>query len=113
MGGQCFQTLEIPTTTPTLDETFGEVGTSARELTPFYRERLRPGLNVHTAHAEMEGMAHLPLLRDLLESVRREVRFTRLIDAAEQTRDAPVAQVAVAPIAGRAGTLAWQEAERG
>ncbi|MFN8627906.1 MAG: polysaccharide deacetylase family protein [Candidatus Binatia bacterium] len=113
MGGQCFRTLEIPTTTPTLDETYGEVGTSAGELTAFYRDRLRPGLNVHTAHAEMEGMAHMPLLRDLLESVRAEVRFTRLIDVAEQTREAPVGQVARAPIAGRAGTVAQQEAERG
>lgn len=109
MGGQRFRTLEIPTTTPTLDETYGEVGNSARELTRFYREQLRPGLNVHTVHAEMEGMTHLPLLRDLLESVRSEVRFTRLIDAAERIQDAPVAHVTVAPIAGRAGTVAWQE----
>ena len=113
MGGQHFRTLEIPTTTPTLDETYGEVGTSARELTPFYREQLHPGLNVHTVHAEMEGMAHMPLLRDLLEAVQPEVRFTRLIDVAEQTRDAPVAQVAIAPIAGRAGTVALQGPEHG
>ncbi|MBP1685408.1 MAG: hypothetical protein H6Q33_1551, partial [Deltaproteobacteria bacterium] len=42
-----------------------------------------------------------------------EVRFTRLIDVAEQTRDAPVAQVAIAPIAGRAGTVALQGPEHG
>jgi peptidoglycan/xylan/chitin deacetylase (PgdA/CDA1 family) len=113
MGGQRFRTLEIPTTTPTLDETYGEVGTTARELTSFYRQQLHPGLNVHTVHAEMEGMGHMPLLRDLLESVRPEVRCTRLIDVAEQTQNAPCASVVVAPIAGRAGTVAWQEAVRG
>lgn len=109
MDGQRFRTLEIPTTTPTLDETYGEAGTTARELTAFYRRQFHPGLNVHTVHAEMEGMPHLPLLRDLLEAVRDEARFTRLIDVAEQMGSAPVAPVVVGPIAGRAGTVAWQE----
>jgi peptidoglycan/xylan/chitin deacetylase (PgdA/CDA1 family) len=109
MDGQRFRTLEIPTTTPTLDETYGEAGTTARELTAFYRRQFHPGLNVHTVHAEMEGMSHLPLLRDLLEAVRQEAQFTRLIDVAEQMGSAPVTPVVVGPIAGRAGTVAWQE----
>lgn len=113
MGGQRFRTLEIPTTTPTLDEIYGEVGTTAGELTTFYRQHLHPGVNVHTVHAEMEGMAHMPLLRHLLESVRHEVRWSRLIDVAEQTTAAAVAQVIVGAIAGRAGTVAWQERARG
>lgn len=109
MGGRRFRTLEIPTTTPTLDETYGRVGTTARELTAFYRPQLHPGLNVHTVHAEMEGMPHLPILRDLLEAVRDQVRFTRLIDVAEQRHAVGVGRVIVGPIAGRAGTVAWQE----
>jgi undecaprenyl phosphate-alpha-L-ara4FN deformylase len=112
MDGQRFRTLEIPTTTPTLDETYGEYGTSARELTAFYRRQLHPGVNVHTVHAEMEGMPHLPLLRDLLESVQREVRWRRLIDVAQEARSAPAARVVIGPIAGRAGTVAWQERAR-
>lgn len=109
MDGQRFRTLEIPTTTPTLDETYGEYGTGARELTAFYRRQLHPGVNVHTVHAEMEGMPHLPLLRDLLESVRREVDCRRLIDIAQDAHSAPAARVVIGPIAGRAGTVAWQE----
>lgn len=112
MNGQRFRTLDIPTTTPTLDETYGRVGTTARELTAFYRQQLHAGLNVHTVHAEMEGMPHLPILRDLLETVRDEVRFTRLIDVAEQTPAADVGRVIAGPIAGRAGTVAWQERSR-
>jgi undecaprenyl phosphate-alpha-L-ara4FN deformylase len=112
MGGLRFRTLEIPTTTPTLDETYVRVGTTARELTAFYRKRLHPGLNVHTVHAEMEGMSHLPILRDFLETVRDEVQFTCLIDVAMQLNSVGVARVVIGPIAGRAGTVAWQEGTR-
>jgi len=112
MGGQRFRTLEIPTTTPTLDETYNRVGTAARELTAFYRKRLHPGLNVHTVHAEMEGMRHLPILRDFLDAVRDEAQFTRLIDVAEQLGSPEVGRVVIGPIAGRAGTVAWQEGTR-
>ena len=112
MGGQRFRTLEIPTTTPTLDETYNRVGTTARELTAFYRKRLHPGLNVHTVHAEMEGIRHLPILRDFLDAVRNEAQFTRLIDVAEQLGSAEVGRVVIGPIAGRAGTVAWQEGTR-
>lgn len=112
MDGQRFRTLEIPTTTPTLDEAYGEHGTTARELTAFYRRQLRPGLNVHTVHAEMEGMPHLPLLRDLIESVRQEVQWKQLREVAREHRSAPTARIVVGPIAGRAGTVAWQEPQR-
>jgi undecaprenyl phosphate-alpha-L-ara4FN deformylase len=112
MGGQRFRTLDIPTTTPTLDETYDRVGTAPRELTAFYRRRLHPGLNVHTVHAEMEGMPHLRILRDFLEAVGTEVQFTRLIDVAEQLRSPQVGRVVIGPIAGRAGTVAWQEGTR-
>ncbi len=112
MDGQRFRTLEIPTTLPTLDEAYGRVGTTAGELTAFYRKQLHPGLNVHTAHAEMEGMPHLPLLRDFLDAIRGEVRITRLTEVAEEHQAAAVSRVLVAPVAGRAGTVAWQEEPR-
>ena len=112
MGGQCFRTLEIPTTLPTLDEAFGRVGTTPGELTAFYRQQLRPGLNVHTVHAEMEGMPQLPILRDLLEAVNGDLRFMRLTEVAQEHPSPPVSRVIVAPIAGRAGTVTWQEGAR-
>jgi peptidoglycan/xylan/chitin deacetylase (PgdA/CDA1 family) len=112
MGGQRFRTLDIPTTLPTLDETYGCAGTTASELTAFYIGQLRPGLNVHTVHAEMEGVRQLPLLRDFLSAVRGQVSFPRLIDVAAQLATVPVARVVSGPIAGRAGTVAWQEVPR-
>jgi undecaprenyl phosphate-alpha-L-ara4FN deformylase len=112
MDGQCFRTLDIPTTLLTLDETFGRVGASAAELTRYYRRQMRPGLNVYTAHAEMEGRQQLPLLRDWLQSVHGEVEVLRLIDVAERLDRVPTAAVVVGPISGRHGTVAWQERPR-
>ena len=113
MDGRRFRTLDIPTTLPTLDEAYGREGTTPAELTAFYLRQLRPGLNVYTAHAEMEGIRQLPHLRDLLSTLQAQVAFLRLIDVAERLGSAPVARVVPGPIAGRAGTVAWQEAAHG
>jgi undecaprenyl phosphate-alpha-L-ara4FN deformylase len=108
MDGQRFRTIDVPTTLLTLDETYGRVGTTARQLTAYYRQQLHPGLNVYTAHAEMEGRQQLPLLRDWLEAVRGEVEVLRLIDVVERLDNVPAAPVVVGPISGRHGTVAWQ-----
>ena len=108
MDGQRFRTIDIPTTLPTLDEAYGREGTTAAELTAFYTRQLRPGLNVYTAHAEMEGIRQLPLLRDFLTALRGQVTYLRLIDVAARLETVPVARVVPGPIAGRAGTVAWQ-----
>lgn len=113
MDGQRFRTVEIPTTLPTLDETYGRVGTTPSELTAFYRAQLHDGLNVYTAHAEMEGCRQQPHLRDLLEALRGEATVARLIDVARQLPAVPSARVVAGPIDGRAGTVAWQEVPRG
>jgi peptidoglycan/xylan/chitin deacetylase (PgdA/CDA1 family) len=107
-GGRTFDTAEIPTTWPTLDESYGVMGSDARALTAFYTAQLRSGLNVHTIHDEVEGLRHLPLFEALLDALRERVAFVRLIDVAESL-DAvrlPVCAVADRPIAGRAGTVA-------
>ena len=113
MDGRRFRTMDIPTTLPTLDEVYGREGTTPAELTTFYLRQLRPGLNVYTAHAEMEGIRQLPHLRDFLGALQGHVTFLRLIDVAERLDTAPVARVVPGPIAGRAGTVAWQEAAHG
>jgi len=110
-GGRTFDTVEIPTTWPTLDETYGVIGTDEPELTRFYLGHVRPGLNVHTVHAEVEGLRHLPLFEALLDALGERVACARLIDVAERldTAALPVCAVAAAPIAGRAGTVATQQ----
>jgi peptidoglycan/xylan/chitin deacetylase (PgdA/CDA1 family) len=114
MDGQRFRTLEIPTTLPTLDETYGRIGTTPQALTTFYVQQLRSGLNVYTAHAEMEGIRQLPHLRHFLSAVRDQASVARLIDVARQLDGAggtvPVARIVPRTIPGRAGTVACQEA---
>ena len=110
VSSRTFQTIEIPTTWPTVDETYGEVGSDADALTRFYLTQLRPGLNVHTIHAEVEGMRHLPIFESLLDALRERVTFVRLIDVAEalDPSQLPACPVVDATTAGRAGTVATQ-----
>lgn len=109
-GGRTFAVPELPTTWPTLDEVYGLIGTDAAPLTAFYLDQLRPGLNVHTVHAEVEGMSLRPLFEALLDALRERVAFVRLIDVAARLDPAalPVCAVANGTVAGRAGTVAVQ-----
>lgn len=109
VDGRTFRTVEIPTTLLTLDETFGRYGTSAAELASYYTAQLHLGLNIYTAHAEMEGRAQLPIFRHWLQSLRGTVRTARLIDIAAGLGEVPICGVRAAPIEGRHGTVAWQE----
>lgn len=113
-GGREFRTIEIPTTWPTLDETYGLVGVDAATLNAFFLARLRPGLNVHTIHAEAEGLQLLPLFEALLDALPPRVQVVRLIDVARQLEadHLPLCRVVDAPIEGRAGTVATQEPGR-
>jgi peptidoglycan/xylan/chitin deacetylase (PgdA/CDA1 family) len=112
VGAQTFSTAEIPTTWPTLDETYGAVATDSAALLRCYIEQLRPGLNVHTIHAEVEGLRHLPLFESLLDALQERATFVRLIDVASSLDPAalPACRMVAAPIAGRSGTVATQHA---
>jgi len=111
-GGRAFATPEIPTTWPTLDEVYGRVGTDAAALNAFYRAQVQPGLNVHTIHAEVEGMSLRPLFEALLDALRGQVEFVRLIDVAGGLDRAalPRCPVGNGTVEGRAGTVAVQGA---
>ncbi len=111
-GGRSFRTPEIPTTWPTLDEVFGREATEVDALVRYYRAQLRPGLNVHTLHAELEGMAHKDLLARLLDALLPNVECVRLIDVAGTLApdSLPAHRVATGRVPGRAGTVAVQEA---
>ncbi len=108
--GRVFRTPEIPSTWPTLDETYGEVGTERAELVRFYLGCVRDGLNVHTIHTEVEGLPHLELFGEMLAALKPEVEFVRLDAEAERLHGAelPVHDVMPRPIAGRHGTVAMQ-----
>jgi undecaprenyl phosphate-alpha-L-ara4FN deformylase len=113
IDGRRFRTLQIPTTLPTMDELLGESGITAETVNDFYLSSLRPGLNVHTIHAELEGMSLSPVFRQLLERLaERGTRFMTLSEAAEEFgRKAPSAALSMGEIDGRAGRVALQEGE--
>lgn len=115
IDGEVFATPEIPSTLPTLDEVMG-TSTVARagSLVDFYLQQMsEERLNVHTIHAETEGMGQLCSFGALLAALQqRGARFRRL-DEVAATLDAPrlpTAEVARITLDGRAGWVAGQAA---
>jgi hypothetical protein len=108
--GRCFSTLQIPTTWPTMDELIGENGITRENINDHYMSLLKPGLNVHTIHAELEGNAVVDQFVDLLNRLQeRQVRFITLAEAAaEFGGDAPYCELEMGYIEGRAMPVALQ-----
>lgn len=118
-GGRLFQTLEIPSTLPTLDETLAwpDLQTDDDQLA-FYREGAR-GTQVHTVHVEVEGRSKLPLFSRILDAwIAGAVAFVTLEDLAREalTRKAeiPTRQLNRARLRGRGGQVStgWLDAEK-
>lgn len=107
-----FSTLQIPTTWPTMDEIVGENGIIPETANDHYLSLLKPGLNVHTIHAELEGKAMAPLFIDLLNRLLElGARFITMGEAAAgYACNAPDNTMSMGEIPGRAGKVAIQGA---
>jgi len=107
---------EIPTTLPTLDEVMGrpELRDNS-QIIRFYLDRLDEArLNVHTIHAETEGMGQLDCFVGLLRAIKeRGGSFVKLEDVAADLKHAepPVYDVVRVELDGRAGWVAGQGTE--
>ncbi|MDH4162020.1 MAG: polysaccharide deacetylase family protein [Nitrospirota bacterium] len=113
VAGTVFRTLQLPTTLPTLDELLGRPEYPYDRIADHYCSLLKPGLNVLTIHAEMEGMRHEPFFRSLLGSLKeKSVTIVLLKDVAAgllKDRSAiPVCDMVAGTVDGRSGTLAIQ-----
>lgn len=115
MQGQTFQTLQIPTTLPTLDEVLGLDGMQGEQVNDVLLSQLRSDrLNVHTIHAEVEGRTQLDLFASLLKHLEVQgVAYVKLCDVAkallhQRPDDLPRAAIQPRPIPGRAGEVACQ-----
>ena len=112
--GVVYQTLQIPSTLPTLDELMGRVEYPENRIVDHYLSLLKPGqLNVLTVHAEIEGMQKRELFRELLLRARAAgVRFVVLRDVAQSLlqnrKSIAVCDMRAGEIDGRSGTLALQ-----
>jgi undecaprenyl phosphate-alpha-L-ara4FN deformylase len=110
--GRAFRVPEIPTTLPTLDETYGVIGRDPIVLADDLVRRLRPAaLNVHTIHAELEGGPHCDVLDAFLSRAARRVRFVRLCDEADALDVAalPICEVRDGTVPGRPLPVAVQQ----
>jgi peptidoglycan/xylan/chitin deacetylase (PgdA/CDA1 family) len=113
LGGELIATPEIPTTLPTMDEVMGSPELAGEgAVTRFYMDRFRAdSLNVHTIHAETEGMSQLPAFIELIRALKgRGAEFVRMGDAAAELRAAelPACEVIRSTLPGRAGWISAQ-----
>lgn len=115
MDGVTYQTLQIPTTLPTLDELLGLAAYPESELTNYYLSLLQKDQpNVLTIHAELEGMAYIKWFEQLIQALlANNMHFLTLESLAKQcyqTRDSiPICLMQPDNIPGRSGTLAVQK----
>jgi undecaprenyl phosphate-alpha-L-ara4FN deformylase len=113
--GEAFATPEIPTTLPTMDEVMGPELAESGAIVRFYLDRINAeALNVHTIHAETEGMGQLETFVALVRALKdRGARFVQLRDAATALDRAalPVCEVIRATLPGRAGWISAQGPE--
>jgi undecaprenyl phosphate-alpha-L-ara4FN deformylase len=108
--GKTLCQLQVPTTLPTYDEMIGR-HCSPATYNKTLLEMIRPErLNVLTLHAEVEGIACLPLFQDFLESARQQGRgLVPLGDLLVETTGIREARILKEQIHGREGWLACQE----
>jgi peptidoglycan/xylan/chitin deacetylase (PgdA/CDA1 family) len=115
---EVFVTPEIPTTLPTMDEMMGAPELSDSEaIVDFYLKQFSAiTLNVHTIHAETEGMAHLETFKGLLRGLKEGgARFVQLREIASglATTELPVCELIRTTLPGRAGWVSAQGPEIG
>jgi undecaprenyl phosphate-alpha-L-ara4FN deformylase len=111
--GRVLATPEIPTTLPTLDEVMGRRDLSDDSaLREFYLGLCKPdALNVHTIHAETEGMGQLDNFTALIRALKEQgARFVQLREIASRLNRAelPACEVIRTTLPGRAGWISAQ-----
>ena len=116
IDGVTLATLEIPTTLPTLDEVMGRADLpDAAAIRSFYLDQFKgDALNVHTIHAETEGMSQLESFTALVRALKeRGASFVRLdqVAARHKPPELPICSVICDYLPGRAGWISAQGAE--
>jgi len=109
IGDGVLETIQLPTTMPTMDEVVGRVAKIPAALA----QAVRPGINVFTLHAEVEGGALLKTFEALLaELVKSRARLARLDDIVARViatgEELPIARVVRGWIDGRSDWIAQQ-----
>lgn len=112
---EVYQTLQIPTTLPTLDELIGRPEYPLAQMSDFYLSQLKENSpNILTIHAELEGMKYLDWFREFLQkAMTQQIQFMTLADMAQQLltdrAHIPVCDLIQGTVDGRSGTMAVQQ----
>jgi peptidoglycan/xylan/chitin deacetylase (PgdA/CDA1 family) len=107
--GRRFNTPEIPSTMPTMDEVFGADGIDDGNVAQYYLDLLKPGLNVHTAHAEMEGGAKIKQFEEIIKgALKKSYEIKPLCEVAKELTDLSESVIELGFLSGRAGSVAVQ-----
>jgi undecaprenyl phosphate-alpha-L-ara4FN deformylase len=117
VNGKVLATPEIPTTMPTLDEVMGRPDLSdAIALQNFYLGICKTdALNVHTIHAETEGMGEIESFTALVRALKeRGAKFVQLREVASRLNRAELQSCVVvrSTLPGRAGWISAQGGAR-
>ncbi|HKD65455.1 MAG TPA: polysaccharide deacetylase family protein [Candidatus Binataceae bacterium] len=115
IDGEMISTPEIPTTLPTLDEVLGrEKLPNTTAVARFYIDQMKADrLNVHTVHAETEGIGQLRSFTTLVSELKQAgAEFLRLEAVASRLdgESLPVCPVVRGYLPGRSGWVATQGA---
>jgi undecaprenyl phosphate-alpha-L-ara4FN deformylase len=118
IDGEILKVPEIPTTLPTMDEVMGTPGLDSPDaIARFYLDRFAADtLNVHTIHAETEGMRQLETLVAIIRGLKqRGAKFIQLKDVARNLDPAvlPIYEVIRTTLDGRAGWISAQGGDGG
>lgn len=106
LAGRVYQTPQVPTTLPTLDEMWGLQARDCATAVAAWAELLQPGVNVLTAHAEIEGLAMVDALPLFLQRLGHEGSTACILGTiVAETADLPVRPIAPYHLPGRAGTV--------
>jgi undecaprenyl phosphate-alpha-L-ara4FN deformylase len=113
IDGEMLSTPEIPTTLPTLDEVLGRTSLpDAAAVARFYRDQMSTDrLNVHTVHAETEGIGQLESFTMLVRGLKQHgAEFLRLdaVAASLDRESLPICPVVRGNLPGRSGWVAIQ-----
>jgi undecaprenyl phosphate-alpha-L-ara4FN deformylase len=111
--GRVLATPEIPTTLPTLDEVMGRRDLrDDAAVRDFYLNLCKPdALNVHTIHAETEGMGQLENFTALIRALKeRGAKFVQLREVTWRLKrtELPACEVVRTTLPGRAGWISAQ-----
>jgi len=114
VNSKIFQTLQIPTTLPTLDELIGLPEYPIAKISDYYLSLLKDDSpNVMTIHAELEGMKYLTWFKEFLLVLKQNnIEFKKLEEVAvkylEKRNDVNICELVQSEVPNRSGKVSMQ-----